>query len=368
MNTPVFDVSGAVAVLNQTLDYALPTMTVVGELANYKIAKNRWVYGDIKDDGAKLRLFGTIYDLPGPLSDGMMIEVLARPQIHPQFGFSLNIIAIKPVGEGSIKKAANLLAQKLESEGLFDPARKRPVPYPPQRVGLIGSTQSAAYADFIKILNARWQGVDVDVYESQVQGDAAVEQLVSGLQYFGQRADVDVVVMIRGGGSADDLAAFSVEQVVREVASSRIPTCVAIGHEIDESLAELAADMRASTPSNAAELLFPDKSDMQDRLRMQHSRLAALVDHHLESKATQLASTRSDLVRAVEATLDEKLQHLQHAASLLEAIHPKTTLKRGYALVQSSDGKLVGSRKRVRSGDTLSLTFADGKVDATAKN
>jgi exodeoxyribonuclease VII large subunit len=267
ISDPVFSVSDAIAVINQTFDSVYPTMTVVGELANFNISKNRWVYADLKDDSAKMRLFGTIFQLPGPLEDGMQLEIVGEPRLHPQFGFSLNIRSIRPVGEGSIKKAANLLQEKLEKEGLFSEIRKRPVPYAPIRVGLIASEESAAYFDFIKILNARWQGVEVELYNSVVQGDSAVESLVSAISFFNQESEpVEVLVMIRGGGSADDLSAFSSEQVVRAVASSRIPTAVAIGHEVDISLAELAADLRASTPSNAAELLFPDKKEQMDVL------------------------------------------------------------------------------------------------------
>jgi len=359
---PAFDVSGAVAVLNQTLDFALPNMAIVGELANFKIAKNRWVYGDIKDDDAKLRLFGTIYDLPGPLEDGMMIEVFARPQIHPQFGFSLNIMGIKPVGQGSIKKAADLLQIKLEKEGLFAPERKRAVPYPPERVGLITSSESAAYGDFMKILNERWQGVEIEVYDTQVQGEAAAEGIIAGLKHFSTSSSVDAVVVIRGGGSTDDLAVFSIEQVVREVAASRVPTCVAIGHEMDISLAELAADLRASTPSNAAELLFPDKNDVARRLKLKRKHLGDFVSSHLETKTANLDAVKSDLVRAVEGVLDGKLQDLQHAKAMLEAFHPRATLKRGYALVTTQNGKLVTSKSQLKAGDGLKVTLKDGDI------
>lgn len=360
----VFDVSGAVAALNQTLDYAFPNITVVGELANYKVAKGRWIYADIKDDNAKLRLFGTVYDLPVPLSDGMVVQVFSRPQIHPQFGFSLNIMNIKPVGEGSIKKAADLLRIKLEKEGLFDPARKRTVPYPPDRIGLITSAESAAYADFTKILNARWLGVQVEVFDAQVQGEAAVESIISGIRYFNQHSEPpEALVVIRGGGSADDLAAFSAEQTVRAVAGSRIPTCVAIGHEVDISLAELAADMRASTPSNAAELLFPDRAEVLNRLGLKNDQLTASLVHRLEEKEALLNTIKSDLIRSVEAALETKSNEMKHAKTLLEAIHPKATLKRGYALVQTESGKLVSTKRQLSVGDSLRVTLQDGGID-----
>lgn len=365
MEYPLFDVSGAVAVLNQSLEYAFPVMAVVGELDSFKVAKNKWVYADLKDDYAKMRLFGTVFMLPGPLVDGMMVEVIGQPRIHPQFGFSFNIQSIRPVGEGSLKKAADLLLAKLESEGLFDPARKRPLPYPPHSVGLITSAESAAYADFIKIMQARWQGVEVRVYDSQVQGDGAVEGIVSGVQYFNQHADPpEVLVLIRGGGSADDLSAYSTEQVVRAVAGSRIPTCVAIGHEVDVSLAELAADMRASTPSNAAELLFPDRIKEQERLRLLRSRLADMVQGALQLKQAELRERHERLSRSVERVIESKQQYLVQARALLEAMHPKTALKRGFAIVEDEDGKLVTSAGTVNVSDSLKITLKDGTVQA----
>lgn len=365
MDTPVFDVSGAVAVLNQALEYAFPVMTIVGELDSFKIAKNKWVYADLKDNYAKIRLFGTIYMLPGPLEDGMMVEVIGQPRLHPQFGFSFNVQSIRPVGEGSLKKAADLLLAKLESEGLFDPDRKRKVPYPPSHVGLITSAESAAYADFIKIMNVRWSGVSVQVYDSQVQGEGAVESIVAGIHYFNQHAvPPDVLVVIRGGGSADDLSAYSTEQVVRAVAGSRIPTCVAIGHEVDVSLAELAADLRASTPSNAAELLFPDRTDELRRLELLRSRLGDMVKAELAVRSSEVAEQTERLNRTVERMIDIKLAQLSQAKILLEAVHPKNTLKRGYALVEDEKGRLVNSAKMVKPGARVKVTLRDGNFDA----
>ena len=257
MSEPIFTISQAVAVLNQTLGAVYPTITVVGELSQFTISKQRWIYADIKDETAKLRLFGTIYQLTMPLEDGMMVEVVAEPRIHAQYGFSLTIRSIRPAGEGSIKKAADILHAKLEKEGLFSEDRKRPVPYGPAKIGLITSGQSAAYADFIKIVRARWGGVTISLYNVAVQGESASEEIVKALHYFNQtNEDIEALVVIRGGGSADDLHAFSAESVTRAVAASRIPTVVGVGHENDVSLAELAADLRARTPNNDAQLLF----------------------------------------------------------------------------------------------------------------
>src|SRR3989344_82516 len=139
MKEIVFSVTDFVALLNQTLEFAYPDVSIVGELSSFRVSKNRWVYFDLKDETASVKFFGTVYSLPGPLEDGMMLEVLGAPRLHPQFGFSVNIQAIKPVGEGTIRRAAALLEAKLKTEGLFAQERKRPLPYPPKRVGLVTS-------------------------------------------------------------------------------------------------------------------------------------------------------------------------------------------------------------------------------------
>jgi exodeoxyribonuclease VII large subunit len=150
-------VSEFVELLNQTLEFAYPDLVIVGELANFRVSKNRWVYFDLKDEQASVKFFGTVYNLPGPLEDGMLLKVWGQPRLHNLYGFSITVMNIQPSGEGSIRRAAKLLQAKLASEGLFDETRKRPIPYPPQRIGLITSKQSAAYADFVKILQARWR-------------------------------------------------------------------------------------------------------------------------------------------------------------------------------------------------------------------
>jgi exodeoxyribonuclease VII large subunit len=360
MDEPAFSVSEFVAVLNQTLEYAYPSVVVTGELANFKVSKNRWVYFDLKDDEASVRCFGTVYMLPGPLEDGMLLQVRAVPRLHQQFGFSLNISSMMPAGEGSIRKAADLLATKLASEGLFDDERKRALPYPPQRIGLITSGESAAYADFTKILNARWHGVEVLHVDTQVQGEAAPAQIVEGLRILNELAEPpEVIVLIRGGGSAEDLAAFSHEQVTRAVAGSRVPTLVAIGHEIDISLAELAADTRASTPSNAAELLVPDKQVVLQNLADVRESFADWLTGIVRGHQRRLTEMKDDLLQVTQATLKRAQHDITSQKQLLTVLNPEAILKRGYAIVRK-DGKVVRAGKKLAKGDSIEITFSDG--------
>lgn len=362
-----FSVSEFVAVLNQTLEYAYPSVIITGELANFKVSKNRWVYFDLKDEGASVRFFGTVYQLPGPLEDGMVVAVRGMPRLHPQYGFSVSVQTIQPVGEGSIKKAQALLETKLAAEGLFDEARKRPLPYPPRRIGLITSGESAAYRDFMKIITARWGGIEIVHVDVQVQGEAAVAQIVAALQQLNAHAEPpDVLVITRGGGSAEDLAVFSTEQVTRAVAGSRIPTLVAIGHEIDVSLSELAADQRASTPSNAAELLVPDRQAVLATVQGHRESLRHFMERHLRDARTELTMRQEALFNSVEQLTQTAREKLVLNRQLLEAFNPQTALRRGYALVRA--GKTVlRSGEDVRAGQEILIELADAHLTAGIK-
>ena len=362
-----FSVSEFVAILNQTLEYAYPSVTITGELANFRVSKNRWVYFDLKDDTATVRFFGTVYMLPGPLEDGMMVTVRGTPKLHQQYGFSVTAQSIQPVGEGSIKKAAQLLQAKLAAEGLFDPERKRPLPYPPKHIGLITSGESAAYRDFVKILNARWGGMQVTLIDVQVQGEASPAQIVQAIQQFNQMAaPPDVLVVTRGGGSAEDLQAFSTEQVTRAVAASRIPTIVAIGHEVDISLAELAADQRASTPSNAAELLVPDRKAMLASLQAQRERLGHLAERAAHDARHAIKLHKESLLNGMQSILNQEKQQIALRKQILIAFDPQAALSRGYALVRKGKDCIVAGSD-VSVGDELDVQLKDAHLTTTVK-
>ncbi len=364
----VLGVSEFVDYLNQTMEMAFPYVELEGELSNFKISKNKWLYFDLKDETASLRCFGTVYSLPGPLEDGMMVRVAGAPRLHPMFNFSFNVQSIVPVGEGALKRAADLLARKLEAEGLFEPARKRPLPFPPQRIALITAGDSAAYADFMKITKARWGGLDIVHHNVLVQGEQSPAQIVAAIKQANEAIDLPgVIVLIRGGGSADDLAAFSDERVVRAVAASRVPTLVAIGHEIDTSLAERAADMHASTPSNAAELLVPDR-----KTELRQVRAAA---QQLDEALRDIVTTRREQIQAVAIRFDEQLQQklrdamasVGNAARLLIAYNPRRPLVQGYAMVRDAQGDIVTAR-RLHPHDRVQLEFSDGSAQADIIN
>jgi exodeoxyribonuclease VII large subunit len=361
-------VSQFVEVFNQTLEMAWPSVSITGELANFRISKNKWVYFDLKDESCSVKFFGTVYQLPGPLEDGMLIKVRGQPKLHKLYGFSVNIFSMQPAGEGSIKKAANLLQAKLSSEGLFDESRKRSLPYPPQRIGLITSTQSAAYADFLKVIKARWQGLSIEVIDVQVQGEIAPSQIVNAINQFNSEAEpVEVLVLCRGGGSAEDLAAYSTESVTRSVASSRVPTLVAIGHEIDISLAELAADLRGSTPSNAAELLVPDRNNVSLELKALHKSLDKDIEQLFANVKYSLGVSSKDLSEEVQDNISKAKLKLHNQLSLIEAYNPTAILKRGYAIVRHEKGDIVKSVKSLKTGEDVTVKIFKGEFKASVK-
>lgn len=364
----ILGVSEFVAYANQTLEYAYPSVIISGELANFRISKNKWVYFDLKDHDASLRFFGTIYMLKGPMEDGMMLKVRAVPRLHPQYGFSMTIQQIELMGEGTIKQAARLLQEKLSKEGLFDPSRKRALPYPPQTIGLITSSESAAYADFIKIIKARWSGLHIQVADVQVQGMDAPGQLIQAINDFNQHATPpEVLVMIRGGGSPEDLQAFSDENVVRAVAGSRIPMLVAIGHEIDVSLAELAADQRASTPSNAAELLVPDKTHIQANLAQYSNSLLQNVRGIFERQTQEITQKSTYLRQSINVIVERAHFVLDRQSELLEALNPNQALARGYAIMRKEGTDVIRHSNQLKTGDIVGITIQDADITAVVQ-
>ncbi|MBQ6375427.1 exodeoxyribonuclease VII large subunit [Candidatus Saccharibacteria bacterium] len=345
-----------VALVNQTLEYAYSSAVIVGEVASFKVNQGKWVFFDIKDEETSVPCFMTLWNLRAPLEDGMKVVVRGTPKLTKWGKFSLTVDLVQPVGEGSIKKAYELLKKKLADEGLFDPARKRKLPEDIMRLGVISSVQAAGYADFIKIINARWGGMRVMVAHTQVQGMDAPDQMVRALQYFNERGEVDVIAILRGGGSADDLSCFNDETLVRAVAASKIPVITGIGHEVDESLVDLAADVRASTPSNAAEMLTRDRQEELVKVkrlvnRMRQDVVSEVNDALFYNREKCVRVSRSLLLKYIEPTRGENRRkmnevltkikggcrnacdNLEQKMRMIEMLNPEKVLKQGYAIV-----------------------------------
>ena len=383
----VFTVGGFLDATNLVLGKLFGRVAIRGEVSEFKINQNKWVFFNLKDapleDEAEAELFGessvrtgeslistggqpaqatrqtvrqvarqaaptgrekTIscfmprFRLNTAIEDGMKVQVIGQAKLTDWGKFSFTVEAIVPLGQGSIKKSFDLLKERLTREGLFAPERKRPLPRPVQKIGVISSTAAAGYADFVKILNERWGGLKVLTAHTQVQGLPAVPQIVQALAYFNDHTDVDVIALIRGGGSADDLAIFNDERIVRAIVASKIPVITGIGHEVDESLADLAADVRASTPSNVAQLLTPDKRQLRDNILVKLAGLKREFLGAITAQENELAATRRDLRQQLDGQIRQLAQQLAQRQAAFRALNPELVLAKGYAILT---GKLA---------------------------
>lgn len=333
---PHFTVSEFLEITNQTFDYAFPFIELEGEIMNLKVSKAKWVFFNLKDAVSTIPCFMTIYQMRTPLRDGMKAIISGSPRITKVGRFSFNTSQARPIGEGDIKKAFDILKDKLTKEGLFDQTRKRPIPKNLSSLGVISSVTAAGYADFIKILNARWGGLDIWVANCGVQGASAADEIIRAIDYFNTRDNVDMLAIVRGGGSADDLAVFNDEPLVKKIASSRIPIITGIGHEIDTTLADLAADVRASTPSNAAEFLTRDKTTEISRLKDSFTSLNTYLFHYISNLSETNRASLINVEQKILSHLNHKSSELSAKISQLSSLNPETILQQGYSILSGN--------------------------------
>jgi exodeoxyribonuclease VII large subunit len=351
-------VSEYLELVNETLRM-IPSQDFVveGEVSDFRIAQQKWISFDLKDEENKsvLKCFMTVWQLKVPLEDGMRVHVQGQPKVYERFGsFKMNVQSVIPVGEGALRRAYELLKKKLEDEGLFDVSRKRGLVRFPEKIGLITSRDAAAYGDFVRILNNRWGGVSVIHTHVHVQGREAVNDIVQAFQYLNLLSESerpDVIVLTRGGGGLEDLHAFNDESVARALFQSKIPVVCGVGHERDESLCDFIADVRASTPSNAAELIVPNRQDvlyeienmkshMEDRVTDQISvsyniieRAISLVGYILEREKDRLGVLRSNLIQKNGNWLSAIGENINFFTKVLRQLDPKRVLARGYGII-----------------------------------
>ncbi len=378
-------VSAFVAHVNEALkaSWDPSELAVEGEVTGFRVSQGQWVNFDIKDDAALVNVFMPVWNLNVPVEDGIKVRVYGQPRVYPKFGkFSLSAERVELSGEGTLKKALALLRARLDKEGLFDPSRKRALPRFPRRIALVASRESAAYGDFVRVVGERWGGLDIDLFHVMVQGEKAPADIVAAIEQ-AQAGDYDALVMTRGGGSFEELMAFNDERVVRAVHASRIPTLVAIGHERDITLAEEAADVRGSTPTDCARRLVPDKKDVLYELASLMGGITTGLDAEIERRHTILERA----LTAPGAWVRDRLGAVQHAASLcadrveqwvrrlderletdmrlITSMDPERVLERGYAIVRDSRGRAVTAVKGLALGTMLNLRLKDGQAGVT---
>ena len=357
-------VSQFVELVNVSLE-PMTGMSVTGEVGQYKVIQNKWVTFTLKDSHASVGCFMTIWQLRTQIEDGMMVRVTGQPRLREKGFFSFVLSSLQPAGEGALKRAFLLLQQKLEAEGIFSQERKRKLPDFPEKIALITSRDAAAYSDFVKVLKGRQGGLSVYFLHTQVQGKEAPDQIIRALEYVNTNmSDVEVVVIIRGGGSLEDLHAFNDERVIRAVASSRTPTIVGIGHERDVTLAELAADLRASTPSNAAELLVKSREEIAAHIQQMVFKLKQLVLEEVSKQKQVLENGATLISERMQHTVRESRHNLEAHMRLLFSLSPELVIKRGFSVLRDKKGKIISSVKGTRVGDQLTIQVRDGHIQS----
>ena len=348
----------------------LPTVWVEGEVTELRHHANwQTVFFTLKDpaEGACLAVTmprGQFDALRIDLADGERVHVFGRPELFEQRGdLRLRALTVERFGLGDHLAALERLKRKLAAEGLFAAARKRPLPRLPRAIGLVTGNDAAAKRDVLTTIVERFPPARVVVAETYVQGPRAATAIVDALAALCRLPELDVVVVARGGGSFEDLLPFSDERLVRAVAACPVPVVTAVGHEQDTPLCDLAADVRASTPTAAGRLVVPDVRELHATLGRSRAALERGTRRTLDRERQRLATTRERLTRAPALALERKRAALNHAAARLQALSPRSTLERGYAIVRSGDD-LVRSSATVAPGDPLRIEVADGSFGA----
>ena len=370
-------------------DQVLTALYVRGEISNYKAYPSGHHYFSLKDGEGAIRCVmfkREAISLRFRPENGMKVIAFGRVAVFPRDGqYQLYCSTLTPEGVGDLHLAFEQLKQKLYAEGLFDPAHKKPIPQYPRRIALITSSAGAAVRDMVRILGARWPMAEVFVLPVRVQGTEAPGELCAALAWANRHWVADLIITGRGGGSMEDLWAFNDENVARTIYHSDIPVISAVGHEPDVTIADFVADLRAATPSNAAELAVPDQNDVAVQLRQISGRMAQAMGRRLEAARRELDRAsqcralqnpmnyvddkrmlldyqREKLAAGLTASLSRERERFAALASKLDALSPLKVLGRGYAIPQKEDGGVVRSTTDVIPGDALRLRVADGEI------
>ncbi len=388
---PVYSVSDINRLIKDVLDHVpmLSRVQVTGEISNFKRYPSGHCYFTLKDGEAALKCVmfaGRARYLRFQPVNGNKVVASGQISVYERDGvYQLYVSSMSPQGAGALLEAYEKLKAKLAAEGLFAMERKRPLPLLPKRVGIVTSPAGAAVHDVITVSRRRDPGVKLYLYPVKVQGDGAAEEIVRAIRFFNENHLADVLIVGRGGGSIEDLWAFNEEPVVRAVAASEIPVVSAVGHETDFTLCDFAADRRAATPSQAAEIVAPDvesyrngiaamiahgRDVLEKRISEERRRLSAVegswVFRHPErlfaDEAQRLDQAMQRLVKGIEEQQKEKSRQLSLAAAKLQALSPLSVLVRGYSITQKRDRSVVKSVNDVVQGEPIMTRLSDGAL------
>jgi len=382
-------VSQLTSQIKNSLEGEFPNVWVAGEISNHSRPQSGHSYFTLKDDQAQIRAVmwrSAAARLKFELADGLDVVCHGHIDVYaPRGSYQLVVDELQPKGVGALELALRKLREKLAAEGLFDPARKRKLPAFPRRVAFVTSPTGAAIHDFLQVLQRRWRGVDVLVIPARVQGEGAAQEVVAGIRLANRISPrLDILIVGRGGGSLEDLWTFNEEPVVRAIAASKIPTVSAVGHEIDVTLADLAADVRALTPSEAAERIVPAAEEISARVRAFQQRLRHAAHRRvmwLKARYDGIASQRPfrrpfDLIHDRSRELDEFAMQSNSAmrrmlreyegrlatmAGKVDSLSPLAVLARGYTITQDArSGDVIRAARRLRVGQSIVTRFSEG--------
>ncbi len=375
-------------------DARLQALAVEGEVSDPRTPASGHLYFTLKDEGAQLRCVmwrNAVLQRGGPPRHGERVIVYGHLSVYEAGGqYQLYCEAIVPVGAGDLNARLEALRARLLAEGLFDDERKRPLPPLPRIIGVVTSPDAAAFQDVLTVLRRRYPLAHVVLSPTLVQGDEAPPQIVAALAALNAREDVDVILLVRGGGSLEDLWAFNDERVVRAVAASRVPVVAGVGHEVDITLADFAADLRAPTPSAAAELATPTLEDLGLRVRQMGESLRLLAEAELAARRTQMVMLSREVVYlsptarianarqyvdglaarlrgAAQSTLALQRERIRGLGGVLGKLNPAATLARGYAMAMDEAGKLLQSANQVGIGDKIRVRLHRGVLRAAVE-
>lgn len=369
----------------QLIEGGLPLLWVRGEISNFVSAASGHWYFSLKDEAAQVRCVMFRHKsqyLDFKPGNGMQVEVLALASIYEARGdFQLTLEKMRPAGLGALFEAFERLKRKLGDEGLFDTERKRELPLLPKQIGIVTSPQAAALRDVLRTLSNRMPNVPVVLYPTPVQGEGAGQKIAAAIRSASERADCDVLIVCRGGGSIEDLWAFNEEVVARAIAESHIPVVSGVGHETDFTITDFVADLRAATPTAAAQAVVPDGLEWRQRLAQLQKRFSRAANRRFEQAMQQLDFTQRRLVhpaqriqlqserlatvkqrwqRAMSRSLEQRRVRLSSMQQHLQHLDPSQVLARGYSLVRDAKGSIVSSSQQIAEGVALDITFAQG--------
>jgi len=370
-----------------TLETRLDSVWVQGEISNYRVPPSGHCYFTLKDD--RSQICAVLFRRQGMAlrftpENGMAVLCLGKISIYSARGdLQLYVEDMEPQGQGALYLAFEQLKKKLAAEGLFAPERKKPLPFLPAAIGIVSSDRGAALHDMLRIIRDRYADRRVVIRPVKVQGDGAAREIAAGIADLNRFGQVDVILVGRGGGSLEDLWAFNEEIVARAIAASKIPVVSAVGHEIDFTIADFVADLRAPTPTAAAELILPRKRDLREQLRSFELRLfremASSVDaarenlqawvkrladpgRKLRENQQRLDDLALDLAKRLRERVRQSRNRLAELAGRLGALSPLAVLERGYAIAHKlPEERIVKSAAALRSGDLIRVTFAEGQ-------